>query len=101
MSVYQRFWDSGRRSCGVRKAPMSEIASKVGQLPSTCSCNKCVLTLALARQYCALKLLKPVVSIMTEPQPAFNYRYFVQKAAQTGLRVLDYGCGGGQEVALV
>jgi SAM-dependent methyltransferase len=37
---------------------------------------------------------------MTEPQPAFNYRYFVQKAAQTGGRVLDYGCGGGQIVAL-
>jgi len=37
---------------------------------------------------------------MTDPQPAFNYRYFVQKAAHTGGRVLDYGCGGGQIVAL-
>lgn len=37
---------------------------------------------------------------MTETQPPFNYRYFVQKAVQIGGRVLDYGCGGGQIVAL-
>ena len=36
----------------------------------------------------------------TETQPPFNYRYFVQKAVLIGSRVLDYGCGGGQIVAL-
>src|SRR5690348_6127172 len=37
---------------------------------------------------------------MTATQLPFNYRYFAEKAAQIGGRVLDYGCGGGQIVAL-
>jgi SAM-dependent methyltransferase len=37
---------------------------------------------------------------MTEAQPPFNYQYFTQKAVQIGGRVLDYGCGSGQIVAL-
>jgi SAM-dependent methyltransferase len=30
----------------------------------------------------------------------FNYRYLVALSAKTGGRVLDYGCGGGEAVAL-
>lgn len=37
---------------------------------------------------------------MTDAQPAFNYRYFADHAVANGGRVLDYGCGRGQTVAL-
>lgn len=37
---------------------------------------------------------------MTDVQPAFNYRYLVDRAAKVGGRILDYGCGTGQIVAL-
>jgi SAM-dependent methyltransferase len=37
---------------------------------------------------------------MTDVQPAFNYRYFIERAGKFGGRVLDYGCGSGQMVAL-
>jgi SAM-dependent methyltransferase len=37
---------------------------------------------------------------MTDLQPAFNYRYFVDHAAKVGGRILDYGCGAGKIVAL-
>jgi SAM-dependent methyltransferase len=35
-----------------------------------------------------------------EAQFPFNYRYFVDLAAASGGRILDYGCGEGQTVAL-
>jgi SAM-dependent methyltransferase len=33
-------------------------------------------------------------------QPEFNYAYFIGHAAKVGGRILDYGCGRGQTVAL-
>jgi SAM-dependent methyltransferase len=37
---------------------------------------------------------------LSDVQFAFNYRYFVGLAAVSGRRILDYGCGEGQTVAL-
>jgi cyclopropane fatty-acyl-phospholipid synthase-like methyltransferase len=37
---------------------------------------------------------------LSDAQFAFNYRYFVDLGAASGRRVLDYGCGEGQTVAL-
>jgi SAM-dependent methyltransferase len=37
---------------------------------------------------------------MTDAHPAFNYRFFIERAEKFGGRVLDYGCGPGQMVAL-
>jgi SAM-dependent methyltransferase len=37
---------------------------------------------------------------MTVNQLAFNYRYFIDHATTIGGRILDYGCGRGQMVAL-
>lgn len=37
---------------------------------------------------------------MTANQPAFNYAYFIDHAITNGGRILDYGCGGGEMVAL-
>jgi SAM-dependent methyltransferase len=37
---------------------------------------------------------------VTVTQPAFNYSYFIDHAAKVGGRILDYGCGRGQMVAL-
>src|SRR5450631_2016653 len=37
---------------------------------------------------------------MSDAQPAFNYRYFIERAGTPGGRVLDYGCGSGRMVAL-
>jgi SAM-dependent methyltransferase len=37
---------------------------------------------------------------MTDSQPAFNYSYFIDQAARIGGRILDYGCGRGQVLAL-
>jgi hypothetical protein len=36
---------------------------------------------------------------MTDLQPSFNCRYFVDHAARVGGRILDYGCGAGKIVA--
>ena len=36
---------------------------------------------------------------MTDLEPAFNYRYFVDHAAKVGGLILDYGCGAGKIVA--
>ncbi len=37
---------------------------------------------------------------MTVDANPFNYRYFIDHAARIGGRILDYGCGQGQMVAL-
>jgi len=37
---------------------------------------------------------------MTDNQPTFNYSYFIDHAMCIGGRILDYGCGRGQMLAL-